>query len=166
MHERNKVHLTRAAARAADREPTVEQYLSAARKMGVSADTLRTDLANKKAKQQANNLKQSRRERWQSAQEKQRAKGKPPASEWRVQSAKGGAFCLVHRESGDFYADYVSTPSTSWGAKRFVTVDEAYKYLNDPKFFTQGRSPQTSWNQSKSRGDKVQERVRKQMGFA
>lgn len=147
------------------KEPSAEQYVAAARKMGVSAEGLRNDLANKKAKQQANNLKQSRRERWQSAQEKQKAKGKPPASEWKVQTGAGGAFVLVHKESGDFYANYVTTPQTSWGATRFATVDEAYKYLNDPKHFAQGPKPQLGHNQTKSRGDKVQERVRKQMGY-
>jgi|SRR6185503_1018800 len=69
--------------------------------------------------------------------EKQKPKGKSDARDWMVQTGKGGAFVLKHRESGDFYADYVTTPITSWGCKRFVTKDEAYKYLNDSKNFNQ-----------------------------
>ena len=157
MHERNKVHLSRTRA-VEQSEPTVQQYLDAANKNSPLLRQMKKDLKQPRP---------SRREGagFQSALEKQRPKGKPPANEWKVQSAKGGAFVLVHRESGDFYADYVSTPVTSWGAKRFVTVKDAYTFLNDSKNFTQGRSPQTSWNQTKSRSDKAAERYRKKMGF-
>jgi hypothetical protein len=83
-----------------------------------------------------------------SAQEKQKAKGKSPAKDWKVQTGGGGAFVLKHKESGDYYAGYATTPITSWGAKRFVTVKEAYAYLNDSKNFTQGSKSQSSWNRS------------------
>ena len=147
-------------------EPTVREYLDAANK---SSPLLRkgTGLEGPSRKQSRREQKLAREAKmgFSSAQEKQRPKGKSPASEWKVQSAKGGAFCLVHRSSGDYYADYVVTPITSWGAKRFLTVGDAYKFLNDSKNFSQGARPQSSWNQTKSRADKVQERYRKKMGF-
>lgn len=145
-------------------EPTVREYLSAARGNGAAARVLRQALKQPGLSRREQKLLREG-SGFQSAQEKQRPKGKPPASEWKVQSAKGGAFCLVHRESGDYYADYVSTPITSWGAKRFVTVDDAYRHLNDSKYFSQGPRKQSSWNQTKSRADKVQERYRRKMGF-
>lgn len=113
-------------------EPTVTDYLEAARKSGVSLEAI-----SKELKATSKQTKGKREQSFRSVQEKQKPKGKPPAREWKVQTGKGGAFVLVHRESGDFYADYVSTPITSWGAKRFVTAADAHRFLNDPKHFNQ-----------------------------
>ncbi len=147
-------------------EPTVAEYLAAANKNSPLLEQMRKDQKQPRLSRRAQKLEREAKLGFNSTLQNNQRSGKPPASEWKVQTGGGGAFVLQHRASGDYYADYVTAPQTSWGAKRFLTVKDAYEYLNNPKHFSQGRGPQGSWNQTKNRGDKVQERVRKQMGFA
>src|SRR5688500_9696548 len=93
-------------------------------------------LQNRRLQEQTDGNVMSKRE-YRSVLEKQKPKGEPNAKDYRVQTGGGGAFVLQHRESGDYYADYVTTPITSWGAKRFLTLKEAYAYLDNSDNFKQ-----------------------------